>query len=83
MIINFKRHLIVQPTPKRYVVGYIAYQHAAKGTDDYEGWQDFYKSEVFIDKQAALYRLKELNEDRFAKKAFLAEEVEVLGETKK
>ena len=75
-MINFKKHLIVQPTPKRYVVAYIGYQHAAKGTDDYEGWQDFYKSEVFIDKQVALDRLEELHEDRFAKKAFLAEEVD-------
>ncbi len=75
-MINFKKHLIVQPTPKRYVVGYIGYQHAARGTDDYEGWQSFYTCEVILDENAAFARLKELNEDRFAKRAFLAEEID-------
>ena len=73
-MINFKKHPVVQPTPKRYVVGYIGYQYAARGTDDYEGWQSFYTFDLYLDKQVALDRLKELNEDRFAKAAFLAEE---------
>lgn len=76
-MINFKKYIIPKPDSKRYIVAYIAYQHAARGTDDYEGWHDFYTPEVFVDKQAALDRLKELHEDRFAKRAFLAEEVEI------
>ncbi len=75
-MINFKKHLVVQPTPKRYVIGYIGYQHAARGTDDYDGWQSFYTFDLYLDKQAALDKLRELNEDRFAKGAFLAEEID-------
>lgn len=76
-MINFKKHLIVQPTPKRYVVGYIAYQHAGEVYEgEEEGWQSFYTCEVILDENAAFARLKELNEDRFAKAAFLAEEID-------
>lgn len=64
--------------PKRYVVNYIAYQHARVGYEEMgEGWQSFYTSEIVIDKQTALGRMDILKKDRFVKDVFLAEEIEV------
>lgn len=60
----------------RYIVAWIGYQHATIGDDDaYDGWQDFYTTEVFFDETKAKKFLASLKKDRFAKNSFMAVEV--------
>ena len=39
---------------KRYVVGYIEYQHCPLGDDIYDGWLDTYSVSVFDNKISAV-----------------------------
>jgi hypothetical protein len=60
---------------KRYVVAYIKYQHTEIGDDDYDGWQDFYTTKVFLDETKAKKFLMSLKKDRFVKDSFMSVEI--------
>jgi hypothetical protein len=61
---------------KRYVVGYIGYQHSAQCDDNYDGWQSFYSCTVFDDRISAVNLVNQLKKDRFYKNIFIAEEID-------
>ena len=61
---------------KRYVVGYIEYQHAVIGDDGYSGWQSFYSYSGFDNKMSAVNFVNQLKKDRFYKNIFLAQEID-------
>jgi|LakMenE01Jun11ns_1017448.scaffolds.fasta_scaffold8057079_1 hypothetical protein len=62
---------------KRYVVGYIEYQHCAFGDDSYDGWCSTYSISVFDNKISAVNLANKLKKDRFYKNIFIAEELEI------
>ena len=62
---------------KKYVVGYIEYQHCELGDDSYDGWQSTYSVSVFDNKISAVNLVNKLKKDRFYKNIFIAEEIEV------
>ena len=62
---------------KKYVVGYIEYQHCAWGDDSYDGWMNTYSVSVFDNKISAVNFVNKLKKDRFYKNIFIAEEIEV------
>ena len=61
---------------KRYVVGYIEYQHCSRGDDSYDGWQSTYSISVFDNKMSAVNFVNQLKKDRFYKNIFLAQEID-------
>ena len=62
---------------KKYVVGYIEYQHCSRGDDSYDGWQSFYSYSGFDNRMSAVNLVNKLKKDRFYKNIFIAEEIEV------
>lgn len=63
---------------KRYVVGYIEYQHCPLGDDIYDGWLDTYSASVFDNKISAVNFVNKLKKDRFYKNIFIAEEFDLV-----
>jgi hypothetical protein len=61
---------------KRYVLVYIEYQHPELGDDSYFGWQNFYTTLVFTNKDEAINAFNKAKKDEFKKGVFLAEEIE-------
>ena len=60
---------------KRYVVGYIRYQHEIYGDDYYVGWQSFYSLTLFDDKVSAVNFVDKLKKNEYCKNIFIAEEI--------
>jgi len=62
---------------KKYVVGYIEYQHCELGDDSYDGWQSTYSVSVFDNRISAVNLVNKLKKDRFYKNIFIAEEFDL------
>lgn len=61
---------------KRYVVGYIKYQHSSRFDDSYDGWQSFYSFSVFENRISAVNFVNQLKKDIFYKNIFIAQEID-------